>query len=621
MSVSSPARLANGGVKVSLEHLIYAFVLVFVCVTRLILLGSVPLSASEVSHAVGSMQALSGETSTALVTSPIVHLVQQMMMAVFGLSEGASRIGTAVAGIALVFSPLLFINQLGRLRTMIAVGLFATSPILFASTRLSNPVVWEVGFVTLTAWAGLRFMRQREVSSGVLAVVLAGLSVFLAGATGYLALLIFLLPFALQINQDSPINFWGSIPWRQASLFLVATLVISGSLFMFYPIGLSTIGNALYVGLYGWWRVSPTVSDSAGFISPLPLMASGLYETLFWVLGLFALYDIGITRQGKTNRQREFYWIAMLLVALVLSLLYIGATPAHAIWLTVPLVYLSSGMLERVWVASVPEGLDWVDFNFSPQLIAALTVAYVALFALIGLHTDQLARALLKSVSGAYDFNSFFVQIGPALLIVLILLTLFAIISLMCNSLYGWLSTLRAIVSAFFLVTLLVSFGNGWQIAVNRINNPRELWHQQVATGDEVFDLAQTLRVLVERESDGFNELPITVYEDGEVITRSGIIRWLLRDYTHVTYVAHPAEVRQQGVILMPTTLTPPDLGGDYVGQTFVLSRQCDCPLTPQSALAWFTQRKTLTDSQPSEDVTLWLRQDLYNGTSAQDFQ
>ena len=620
MSVSSPAHLANGGLKISLEHLIYAVVFVFVCVTRLILLGSVPLSTSEVSHAVGAMQAVSGETLIASVTSPIVHLVQQITMVFLGVSEGSSRIATALAGIALVFSPLLFISYLGRLRVMIAVILFASSPIMFASARLSNPVIWEVGFVTLTAWAGLRFMYHQDVRSGILAVVFAGVSVFLAGATGYLSLLIFLVPVALHINKTIAIDFLRRLAWGRASLVLFGVVVVCASMFMLYPTGVSIIGNALYEGVYGWWRVAPPLADSNGFISPLPLMASGLYETLFWVLGLISLYDIAVVGRGNVNRQSEFYWIATGGVALILSIIYIGATPAHAIWLTVPLVYLSSGMLERIWIASIPEALDWIDFDFSPQLVIALITVYVAILALIGLHTDQLARALLKSVSTAYDFNSFFVQIGPSLLIVLILLTLFAIVSLMCNSLFGWFITLRATLSALFVVTVVVSFGNGWQIAVNRIDNPRELWHQ-VATGYEVFDLADTLKMLVDRQSGGFNDLPITVYEDDEVIARHGIIRWILRDYTHVTYVNHPAEVRQQGVILMPTTLTPPDLGGDYVGQPFILSRQCNCPHTAQSVLAWFTQRKTLTNTQPFQQVTLWLRQDLYNGASAEDFQ
>jgi len=622
MSVSSPSRLTNGGLKVSLENLIYASLFVFVCLTRLILLGNVPLSTLEVNHAVGAAQALSGETSTALVTSPMVHIVQQMFMGVFGSSEWASRIGTALGGVALVFSPLLFTPYLGRLRTMIAVIMFACSPIMFASARLSNPVIWEVGFATLTAWACLRFMRLSDLNSGIVAVVCAGMTIFLGGATGYLSLIILLLPMALQINHgDSPTQLLRGIAWGRAALFLAGVLVTSASMFMLYPSGLSTIGNALYAGVSGWWRVSPSVGgDSTGFISPLPLMASGLYETLFWVLGIFALYELAVVRQSDDKRGGEFYWVGMLLTAGVLSLLYIGATPAHAIWLTVPLVYLASGMLERVWNPRVSKTLDWIDLEFSPQVVIALLVGYVAVLTLLGLHTDQFARALLKSVSVAYDFNSFFVQVGPGLLILLILITLLAIVTLMCNSLFGWLTTLQAGMGALFVVAMVVSFGNGWQIAVNRMDNPRELWHQD-AVGYEVFDLAQTLQMLVKRESDGYNDLPITVYEDGEVITRSGIIRWLLRDYSTVTYVNHPAEARQQGVILMPTTLAPPELGGDYVGQPFILSRRCNCPLTLQSALAWFTQRKTLTDPQPFQQVTLWLRQDLYNGTSAQDFQ
>jgi hypothetical protein len=58
-----------------------------------------------------------------------------------------------------------------------------------------------------------------------------------------------------------------------------------------------------------------------------------------------------------------------------------------------------------------------------------------------------------------------------------------------------------------------------------------------------------------------------------------------------------------------------PELGGDYVGQSFTLRRHWSTTqLNPIDVWAWWSQRK-IREEQIQQDIAiLWLRQDIYNG-------
>ena len=91
---------------------------------------------------------------------------------------------------------------------------------------------------------------------------------------------------------------------------------------------------------------------------------------------------------------------------------------------------------------------------------------------------------------------------------------------------------------------------------------------------------------------------------------------WLLRDFPNTTFITDPTAAKGQGVVLLPSTIDKPDLGGAYVGHTVAISNKWDfSSLTVLSFPAWWLQRRTLTADVPSDSITMWLRQDIYNGT------
>ena len=116
---------------------------------------------------------------------------------------------------------------------------------------------------------------------------------------------------------------------------------------------------------------------------------------------------------------------------------------------------------------------------------------------------------------------------------------------------------------------------------------------------------------LSNRQTSGFPELVVSALAPDD-----GVVAWLLRDFPNTTFITDPTAAKGQGIVLLPSTIDKPDLGGAYVGHTVAISNRWDYSnLSILSFPAWWLQRRTLTATVPSDSITMWLRQDIYNGT------
>ena len=99
---------------------------------RVLGLGAVPLSAGEVQPALAAYRdavpGAAGESATA--SAPLLYWMQRIDFMTMGGSEFSARIGTALAGVALGLSPLLFAGLLGWTRAFLFAGLLTLSPVL-----------------------------------------------------------------------------------------------------------------------------------------------------------------------------------------------------------------------------------------------------------------------------------------------------------------------------------------------------------------------------------------------------------------------------------------------------------------------------------------------------------
>jgi len=258
--------------------------------------------------------------------------------------------------------------------------------------------------------------------------------------------------------------------------------------------------------------------------------------------------------------------------------------------------------MSSVFGASVPGWARW---------LVAGTAAL--LFSMLLMHTGWLARTLLTTNFSGRLLDIFNVLAPPLFFfIVMLLLLLFA--GFTFASLYGGGTTMRGGAVGLLVVGLFASLGAGWQIAHSRANDATELWHLRTY-GDEVFILRETLLELADRETEGFPQLELTVVVDDRDIERYGVLAWMLRDFTNVRYVNDPAEARTQRIVIAPLTQEAPELRGNYVGQSLVISRQWEmASMALQDIPAWWFQRKTRVPAQPDQEIVLWLRQDVYDG-------
>jgi hypothetical protein len=103
-------------------------------------------------------------------------------------------------------------------------------------------------------------------------------------------------------------------------------------------------------------------------------------------------------------------------------------------------------------------------------------------------------------------------------------------------------------------------------------------------------------------------------------ITRDGVIAWQVRDFINVDFVETVSAARAKEIVIMiaaqaTTSREPelPDLGGNYVGRDFVILRDWDMnQLRVGDWPSWWLQRRVKNEPTPSQTVTLWVRQDIY---------
>lgn len=613
---------------VTLEGIAYAALGLAVLLMLVLGLGEIPLTVNEVPRALASWQAMQRVAEpTALTDSALVQLAHIAAMSTLGSHEATVRLPTALAGWLLVFSPLLFRGLFGPARTFALVTVLAFSPVILAAARLDSPVIWEALLAVLALWAVWRYTVTWSLAWGVATTVLFLALALLAGPTGHVLALVLLASFFVAERfqpvldeddgaNDTPPTVAATLrgwPWLLGLGLGALVVVVVSTLFMIYPVGLNAVGQALGTGLAGWVRPTP-------FAPPLfVLLASLLYEPILWIFGVAAM----VVRVGRRDRpdtadQVLAAWVGLAAVA---SVFYVGGGAANALWLTLPLAALTAGLV--VDLLADEDGMLWYNDAGEPANLFGITVpgwsrwAVAALTAglvlLALMHVGVLARALqVTPLVG--NWNGALQQLAPSALILLMLILLLVFSGFTAASIWGGRATVRGGALGLLAVGLVAMLGSGWQVTHNRADDPRELWHTS-AHSDDVFVLRETLVELAEREVSGFNALPVVVVTDDVMITDDGIVAWTLRDFPNTRFVRHIGDATAQEVVITSRLVDEPDLGGNYLGQTFTLRLNWNLGLvTVREFGAWWFQRETIVPTEIHAAAVLWLRQDVYAG-------
>lgn len=636
-----PARLV-----ITLEAFIYGLLLIFAVVMRVADLDSVVISEAEAPAALAAWHStLPGDLPLlSAPTSPTVFWAQRIGFTLFGANELAARLLTALAGAALVLTPLLFRDLLGPRRALAFAVLLTLSPTLLLASRFSAPIIWSLLFAVAMLWFGWRYWQRHEQGDGVAAVV-AGVALLLLAEPGGLLLLLMLggaLLLALSLtatdtaNDDDAGQVFSQVRARLAT-WPLATGVGFGALltvvvatgFMFYPAGLSSVG-ALVAGVAG----------GLGATDLTPLGVALFYEPLLWV---FAAASLIVTTQRGGLTLLDRFFVAWLSLG-VLAMLLFNAETYHALWITLPLMGMAAGLLadvfrddrsQALWVPLQDEDADINRLYTTQWGRAILALVSLGLFIMLALHLQIVAREALLVEGGRLDIlvTRIAASMSPVVrgggLWTLVTILFLIVGFFLAASIWGRTTTLQGAALGLLIFMGVNGLSSGWDAAVFRASSPVEPWHGQAASSSQLHLLRQTLTDLSRRQTAGEPELPVTVVLDPTIgLTRDSAAAWVLRDFTNVQYVTDAGAARAREIVLMrapdsnavttdalgvlrPVTL---DLGGSYVGQRFALRNTWNAgSMQGLDFMAHWFQRRTRVAPQPDTPVVLWVRLDIYN--------
>lgn len=628
---------------ISWEIFAYALLALVVIVLRLAELDTVPPRMDEIPNMLAAWR---GQP----VDSPLLFWAQRIGFGLLGGTVFAGRLLTVLASVAVVFAPVMFRAELGRSRAFVLSLFLATLPPLFIASRTAEAVVWTLLVAAVTLRVGLTAIQTAHRGWWAAAIVcLMGL-VMLTEASGVIVALMLVVAGIgaliwdeadaepsepLELDDTEPeiaISAWARVreqlrhvPWERGVLFGVL-MVMSLSTMLLAWDGLNGIGGVLtgFLNLFG-----------AG--NPDHLVGAVLFY-LPWtaVLAIGAIWLVTQDGWGLVDR----FWAILTALGVLVAVLIPGLTNAHAVLLAVPLCGLASGTVtaafytdrrRTLWAEAESAAGDDLAAIYRPSAGRWILGGVVfALLLLISVHFQTLSREVLLVFDGGID--GFFARLQSSnvlpdvrigLLWSFIGLMFLIIGFFLAAGIWGNRTTLQGYVLGVFVFLTLTQLSAGWYTTVFNADNPVESWGRE-ATGRGYTQLSDTLHDFMMRESSGFTLLPITVVRDPSTgVTEDGLLGWMLKDQ-RVTFVDSIAEARTRPFVIVPNNLVDteilPDLGGSYVGQRFILTRTWS-PTTVLGAdvLPWWLQRQTRSQPYAVQMVTLWVRQDVFEGAPISD--
>lgn len=609
-SFENPAQPGVQPATISIEWMLYLALALFALVLRFAQLDAVPLSALEARQALAAWRVVSPDSGgTAIVAeSPLLFGLHSLSFSVLGPSEFSARLFTAIAGVGLILSPLLFRDLLGRMRAFIFSLLLTFSPVVLAASRMDAPIVWAMLAAIIGLWSIWRYRESQKSGYAVAAMVCLAGVVLLTDSAGWVLALVLVASMVLTNrwdgraeseyeidNEVSPSAWWREWPWLTGLAIAALVVIVVSTQLMTYPAGLSSMGELLSAGARG--LTIPRASAPALF----PVLITLFYEPFMVGLALLAL--IWLSRIDQLSSIERFF-AGWLLFGTVAGALYLGAGAEHALWLVIPLY----GLVSRLAVKLIERhnAVMWWNVPWWAKWLLAL--ATMALLVMLAVHGQSLARSLLGNPAAGG------IQIASANaynVIWLIIVGLFLVIGyFLASSIWGSATAVRGGLLGALIFGLLTGLGSGWYISVANADNPVEFWNRN-PTSSETFLLRQTLLELADRQSAGIpGELNVAVLAPDD-----GVMAWLVRDFPRARFIVEAGAAKTEPIVLLPASFEQPDLGGSYVGQRFTAQSAWDfSSMTLWNFPAWWLQRRTLTGATASDEVVLWLRQDIYDG-------
>jgi hypothetical protein len=608
-AAAEATNIGSFQIRLSLEAICYIVLVLFAAVIRLPELDVIPLKAAEATEALAALHAVNPNAvgEAPLSVQPLGFSLNTLLMSIGGTENAMARAGTLLASMAVIFMPLAFRRWLGAAYTVIGMALLAISPALLVAARSMSGSLWTLFMALLAAWAFGCFAETRRERYALVAASALALLAFGSAPTGFLVLIMLGVGvgFALWTWDDPEKKVQGAVrellnalPRLKMGIAAALALVAGSTTLLTMPGGMAHIGAALEAGLRGIFVGTPDAPFA------FPILASLVYEPLFWVFGLAGAYFVLTANPEQTPFAELFIGRALigwLVAAFAFGLVYAGSTADNALWLTLPLAGLSifavarafSPVQDRYW--QVPA---WAPYLHGVILVSTLLIAGINLI-WVGRVTLGMAPEL---------FPPFQQQDLMRALMVLLALALGVITFFLVGSIWGARAAWHGTGIGLVLFFGIYSFNAGWQAAVTKFDDPRELWHINPSSRNLNL-LVGTLETASLRATGKPNTAEIVV--ERAAVQNNPALAWTLQKFPNHRYVDLLSSAVSAPIALSVTEA--PQLGASYVGQRLgTQSSWFLSTLQYWDFIGWLYDRQVRYVPQFSGHVIIWVRADVY---------
>lgn len=597
--VAVPAETTGGlAARITVEHTLYATILVAGGVLRFAGLGDWPLSVPEAVQAWSAWQVVQGMPH-GLRLLPESAALQGLLTGLIYLGADDDfwvRCVAAAAGSALIVTPWWWRDQLGRVGALWLALLFAISPWMVAASRIADgsaPALLAF-FVALTALQQLARANTTEEDSPAARrrwslVAAAGIGFMLT--TGVLAwsLGLLLILFA--------VIYWRAL--RAAFVWNASVIAALGVAFVIGATGalLRPDGLGVVVGSLGVWlgRIRPEADPAFAYLNGdyslwWPLVRLVVDQTILVLLGLGGLIHLSIRRTRGDDKWPVALWAWLGCAVLLCVLPQRG--PRDLFVLFIPLAFGTAHAFAALCNA-IPTHQDRRNAVAVFVTLAILSVSFVFWAA---------------GVAASREFDATITQSG-LLVLSLVVLILFV---------YGWWESWREAywLGAVLLATWLLLFtvSGAWHLA-HRQELTRPDGFVAEVTHPEVRQLVKDMETISAQRSGDPHQLAIRV-EDAQPSQQAEaephflpiagphpVLGWYLRDFRNASWGAQAADGAASQPASLIVTLPGAQMGGDggredvpdgYMGSDYGL------------AATWLPADLTTASATPAEYPGGW---------------
>jgi hypothetical protein len=570
----------------TIEHSLYALALLLAVCIRLLALKNMALNDLEAGWAMQAFGLARGQ-AVDIGPQPLYVLFTGLLFSLLGSDNLSARLLPALAGSLLVLFPYCMRGYIGkRAAVILAFGLALDPALVFLSrTAGSQMPALTFGLLALAAvfarrpawaglFAGLALLSGPQALAGAVAIGLAW------GAGKLLANAGIVQPLELENQADTPS---GPHQVRLGLFFLAGTLLVAGTLFFRFPLGIGALADILPAYFGGWVTPSgiPALRIPAAWV---------FYQPLLFFFGLAGVARAWIARHPQYNTMR---WLSLwALFALAAAMLYPARQVTDLAWALIPL-----------WALTAME-IEWDLSSIGLRAHKPIALGQAALIFLL-LAFAWFAMASLRNFSGDMQ------QIGfrSAILLIIGAAAMAAVTTSLVALGWGWrtarLGMVWGLTLSLGLYMLSAMWGSAGLRAINSDVIGQDLW-STASTTTQADLFSKTMTDLSEWNAGQNDTLQVVSTVDFPSI------KWVLRNWRQVSFTREIPAGEQPAIILTPKDQPILNNSQAYRGHEFAWEEtQTWQGILPPDFPSWFAFHEA--PHQPVA-IILWARSDLFPG-------